>query len=182
MESVGSMHYEVVRREESRRAWEMEMKMVVYSHFLSIEVCPILGACTIKVRWWEGGRLHTCQSERSVNSNGYAEWCFREVVDKGSEERSTIKWIIRALSFTHLIALATVLSTTTVQSSFQARTIQCILRGQSGNGELKNQIRIWMYAEQSAVCTGWDVGYEGCYQTTRSQRCWWKLKAHIPHP
>ena len=32
-----------------------------------------------------------------------------------------------------------------------------MLNGQSEDGKSKNQIRIWTYAEQSAVCTGSDV-------------------------
>ncbi len=82
-------------------------------------------------------------------------------MDKGSEERSTSERIIRALLFMHLIEPAAVLGPnhcpTSLPSFFPSRAIRCMLNGQSEDGESKNRIRIWMYAEQSAVCTGSDV-------------------------
>jgi hypothetical protein len=87
----------------------------------------------------------------AVNGNGYAKRCFWEAVDKGSEERSTSERIIRALSFTHLIAPAAVLGPnhcpTSLPSSFPARAMRCTLNGLSGDGESKNHVRIWTYVE-----------------------------------
>jgi hypothetical protein len=100
--------------------------------------------------WWLGGCVYIGLKDLAVDGDGDAKRCFREVMDKGSENRSTTERIIRALS-THLIAPAAVLGPnhcpTSLPSSFPARAIRCTLNGQSGDGESKNHVKIWTYVE-----------------------------------
>ena len=98
-----------------------------------------------------GGSVYITLKDLAIDGDGDAKRCFWEVMDKGSEDRSTTEGMIRALSFTHLIAPAAVLGPnhcpTSLPSSFPARAIRCTLNGQCGDGESKNHVKIWTYVE-----------------------------------
>ena len=49
------------------------------------------------------------------------------------------------------------------------------------DGESKDQIRIWTYVEQSAVCTGWDVKAAAKLRRVRDADESQKHKYLVPH-
>ena len=123
-----------------------------------------------------GGCVYIGLKDLTVDGDEDAKRCFWEVIDKGSEDRSTSEQIIRAYCSTHLIAPAGVLGPnhcpTSFLSSFLARAIRCRLNRLSGDGESKNHVKIWMYVQDGEVAASLE----------RIRDADGKSKGNKPHP